>query len=310
MTEMRPIRRAGSLLERAAAVYDFEAEFRRTAAGATPAAMPPLAIEPIAAAKQERTAPVATPVARSAGRGAIDRALLASQGLLVPGAPVGVLAEEFRLVKRQLLLTARAVKATHGNRSRTILVCSANPNEGKTYCSLNLALSLAAERDTEVLLIDADFAKPDVMARLGLLEGPGLLDALATPAIDVETCVVNTDVPQLSLLPAGTKSNHDTELLASERTSVLIQQLLDANPRRIIIFDSPPALAASPAATLAQHVGQVMMVVRADQTSESDLREAVGLLGGCAEIQLVINSVSYAPGGRRFGSYYGLEEPK
>lgn len=310
MSEMRPIRTGGSLLERAAAVYDFEAEFRRTTAGATPAAMPPLSIEPIAAAKHERTAPVDTPVARSAGRGAIDRALLASQGLLVPGAPVGVLAEEFRLVKRQLLLTARAVKATYGDRSRTILVCSANPNEGKTYCSLNLALSLAAERDTDVLLIDADFAKPDVMARLGLMEGRGLLDALANPAIDIEACVVNTDVPQLSLLPTGTKSNHDTELLASERTSVLIQRLLDANPRRIIIFDSPPALAASPAATLAQHVGQVMMVVRADQTSESDLREAVGLLGGCAEIQLVINSVSYAPGGRRFGSYYGLEEPK
>lgn len=310
MTEMRPIRRGGSLLERAAAVYDFEAEFRRTTAGATPAAMPPLSIEPIPATRKERTAPVDTPVARSAGRGAIDRALLASQGLLVPGAPVGVLAEEFRLVKRQLLLTARAVKATYGDRSRTILVCSANPNEGKTYCSLNLALSLAAERDTDVLLIDADFAKPDVMARLGLREGQGLLDALANPSIDVEGCVVNTDVPQLSLLPTGTKSNHDTELLASERTSVLIQQLLDANPRRIIIFDSPPALAASPAATLAQHVGQVMMVVRADQTSESDLREAVGLLGGCAEIQLVINSVSYAPGGRRFGSYYGLEEPK
>ncbi len=310
MSEMRPIRRGGSLLERAAAVYDFEAEFRSASAAATPAAMPPLSIEPIAPVKLERAAPTDAPAARSVGRGTIDRALLASQGLLVPGAPVGVLAEEFRLVKRQLLLTARAVKASQGDRSRIILVCSASPNEGKTYCSLNLALSMAAERDTDVLLVDADFAKPDVMARLGLSEGQGLLDALANPAIDIESCVVATDVPQLSLLPAGTKSNQDTELLGSERTSVLIQQLLDANPRRIVIFDSPPALAASPAATLAQHVGQVMMVVRADQTSEGELREAVGLLGGCAEIQLLINAVSYAPGGRRFGSYYGLEEPK
>lgn len=310
MSEMRPIRPGGSLLERAAAVYDFEAEFRRVGVAPMPATMPPLTAAPVEPATSERAAPVDVPVARSAGQGAIDRALLASQGFLVPGAPVGVLAEEFRLVKRQLLLTARGVRATHGDRSRTILVCSANPNEGKTYCSLNLALSLAAERDTDVLLVDADFAKPDVMARLGLMEGRGLLDALANPAIDIESCVIATDVPQLSLLPAGTKSNQDTELLASERTSVLIQQLLDANPRRIVIFDSPPALAASPAATLAQHVGQVMMVVRADRTSEGELRDAVGLLGGCAEIQLLINSVSYAPGGRRFGSYYGLEEPK
>ncbi len=310
MSEMRPIRPGGSLLERAAAIYDFEAEFRSVGVAPMPASIPPLTATPVVPAKSEPTASADVPVARSAGQGAIDRALLAAQGLLVPGAPVGVLAEEFRLVKRQLLLTARGVRATHGDRSRTILVCSANPNEGKTYCSLNLAMSLAAERDTDVLLVDADFAKPDVMERLGLREGRGLLDALANPAIDIESCVIATDVPQLSLLPAGTKSNQDTELLASERTSVLIQQLLDANRRRIVIFDSPPALAASPAATLAQHVGQVMLVVRADRTSEGELRDAVGLLGGCAEIQLLINAVSYAPGGRRFGSYYGLEEPK
>lgn len=310
MSEMRPIRPGGSLLERAAAIYDFEAEFRSVGVAPMSAAMSPLTAAAVVPVRREPVAPTDAPVARSVGRGAIDRALLASQGLLVPGAPVGVLAEEFRLVKRQLLLTARTVKAIQGDRSRTVLVCSSNPNEGKTYCSLNLALSLAAERDTDVLLIDADFAKPDVMARLGLIEGPGLLDALANPAIDIESCVIATDVPQLSLLPAGTKSNNDTELLASDRTSSLIQQLLDANPRRIVIFDSPPALAASPAATLAQHVGQVMMVVRADHTSEGELRDAVGLLGGCAEIQLLINAVSYAPGGRRFGSYYGLEEPK
>ncbi|OYX39103.1 MULTISPECIES: AAA family ATPase [unclassified Sphingomonas] len=318
MSEMRPIRPGGSLLERAAAVYDFQAEFRAVgpAAKITPAPLPlPVAnTAPPPIAETRPAVPAASPEApiarRATGPGVIDRNLLAVQGLLVPGAPVGVLAEEFRLVKRQLLLTARTVKATQGDRSRTVLVCSANPNEGKTYCSLNLALSLAAERDTEVLLVDADFAKPDVMARLGLIEGQGLLDALANPAIDIEACVVHTDIPQLSLLPAGTKSNQDTELLASARTSVLIQQLLDANPRRIVIFDSPPALAASPAATLAQHVGQVMLVVRADQTSEGDLRDAVGLLAGCTEIQLVLNAVSYAPGGRRFGSYYGLEEPK
>ena len=316
MSEMRPIRAAspsgGSLLERAAAVYDFQADFR-AANPAVGTAIPAVVVAPPRPVVQPQIAipaPAAPVARRPTGAGVIDRALLSAQGLLVPGAPVGVLAEEFRLVKRQLLLTARAVKAAQGDRSRTILVCSANPNEGKTYCSLNLALSLAAERDTEVLLVDADFAKPDVMARLGLAEGNGLLDALANPAIDIESCVIHTDVPQLSLLPAGAKSNQDTELLASARTSVLIQQLLDANPRRMVIFDSPPALAASPAATLAQHVGQVMMVVRADRTNDGDLREAVGLLGGCAEIQLVLNSVSYAPGGRRFGSYYGLEEPK
>ncbi len=300
MSAMRPIRPGGSLLERAASVYDFKSSLR----GGESANVPPL--QPMFAEPQPRV-PAPTQAPRGMV-GAIRRDLLAGQGLLVPGAPVGVLAEEFRLVKRQLLKTARAVKAAGGDKSRTILVCSANPNEGKTFTSINLALSMAAERDIEILLVDADFAKPDVLKRVGLAEGPGLLDALANPAVDVEACIIRTDVPQLSILPAGTKSSQDTELLASERTPAVIGALLAADPRRLIIFDSPPALAASPASTLALHVGQIMLVVRADRTSEADLREAVSMLDGCEHIQLVLNSVSFAPGGRRFGSYYGQEE--
>ena len=67
-------------------------------------------------------------------------------------------------------------------------------------------------------------------------------------------------------------------------------------------------LCASPASVLALHVGQVMLVVRADQTSESDLRAAVNTLDACEHIQLVLNAVALQPGGRRFGSYYGYGE--
>jgi len=239
----------------------------------------------------------------------IDRIMLAEAGMLVPGAPVGALAEEFRLVKRQLLLTAREIAAGPiGDRARTIIVGSGKPGEGKTFCAINLAISLAAERDVEILLVDGDFAKPDVMKRLGLEDSLGLLDILADQRLDPESCVVRTDVPQLSLLPAGQRTHADTELLASHRTEAVLDRLLAANPRRIIIFDTPPALAASPASTLALLVGQVMLVVRADRTTEADVREAVNLLDGCEHIHLVINSVSFEPGRGRFGSYYGQEK--
>ncbi len=255
---------------------------------------------------QDLDAPAAPPSFAPRADGArveaIDRARLAQKGMIVPGAPIGSLAEEFRLVKRQLLLTAEKLP---GVRARTILVGSAKPGDGKTYNTINLALSIAAERDVEVLLIDADFAKPDVMAELGLDEGPGLLDMLADHSLDPEALVVRTDVPHLSLLPVGAKTHSDTELLASRRTAEVIELLLAADPRRIIIFDSPPALAASPASVLALHVGQVMLVVRADCTTENDVRQAVGLLDGCEHIQLVLNAVSFVPGGNRFGSYYG-----
>lgn len=238
----------------------------------------------------------------------IDRGMLAGNGMIVPGAPVGPLAEEFRLIKRQLLIaSARIADSDSPDKARMILVCSARPEDGKTFCAINLALSIAAERDTEVLLVDADVAKPDIVKQLGLIDGPGLLDALGDSRIDVEDMVIHTDVPHLSILPAGTKTAMDTELLASARTKAVITRLLDANPRRIIIIDSPPALAASAASVLAMRVGQVMLVVRADRTPESELRAAVNILDGCEHIQLVLNAVSFVQGGARFGSYYGQE---
>ena len=240
----------------------------------------------------------------------IDRGRLAEAGMIVPGAPVGPLAEEFRLVKRQLSVTRqRLATAGEEDKSRTLLVCSARPGDGKTFCAINLALSMAAERDTEVLLVDADVAKPDVCRRLGLEPGPGLLDALYDGTLDPETLVVRTDVPGLSVLPAGAKTAMDTELLASARTRAVIARLLATDPRRLIVFDSPPALAASPAAVLAMLVGQVMLVVRADRTPESEITAAVGLLDGCDHIALVLNAVTFVPDRHRFGSYYGQETP-
>jgi exopolysaccharide/PEP-CTERM locus tyrosine autokinase len=281
MNEQSPKRFQGSLIQRALAM------------------MPDLPGEcPMASPKPPRSVP-----AQDRELVAIDRGRLAAAGMLVPGGPITPLAEEFRMVKRQLLLTARGLAGVDADRARMILVCSAQPDEGKTFCAINLALSMAAEKDVEILLVDADFAKPDVSKRLGIGDGPGLLDALAGQ-IDVEACIVDTDVPQLAILPAGARSVSDTELLASDGAHAMLDRLAAANPRRIVIFDSPPALAASPASVLALHVGQTMMVVRADRTSEEDLRAAVAALDGCAHIQLVLNAVSFQPQGRRFGSYY------
>lgn len=239
----------------------------------------------------------------------IDRMHLREQGLIEPEGPITGLLEEFRIVKRQLLLTAAESRlgrgAPHGER---ILVCSAHPGEGKTFCAVNLALSIAAERDNEVLLVDADFAKPSVLSTLGLPGGPGLMDVLVDDDLEVEDYILGTDVPGLFVLPAGNSSGQDTEYLASARTSVVLARLTAQAPSRIVIFDSPPVLAASPASELAAHVGQAVMVVRADQTGEAALRDAVNILSGCEDIKLLLNGTRFSPTGRRFGSYYGYKE--
>ena len=236
----------------------------------------------------------------------IDREHLRNNGFIVPGEPVTALLEEFRFIKRQVMLSAAESRAGIGSPlGDRILIASANPGEGKTYCAVNLALSIAAEKDNEVLLVDADFAKPSVLSALGLPAGPGLMDALADPSIAVEDCIMGTDIAGLFVLPAGQMTATDTEWLASARTARLFEALSAASPNRLIVIDSPPALAASPASELAMHVGQTLVVVRADCTGEAALKDALSLLSGCEDVKLLLNCTQFSPTGRRFGAYYG-----
>jgi exopolysaccharide/PEP-CTERM locus tyrosine autokinase len=335
MNKHSSIKSSGSLLERASELYDFGAALRtggaplmaaESAQSAQPALQPTLATMPAPAAAplaQSIAPPLAQPVAPAAAAPAvatpvrpqpkrntkfakINRDLLRAGNFIDPEGPVSGLSEEFRIVKRQLLLAARGGKGyeplEHGER---ILVCSAHPNEGKTYCSINLALSMASEKDNHVLLVDADFAKPSVLRTFGIEHSPGLMDALADRDCDVESLIIETDINGLTILPAGAQTNQDTEYLAASRTAEIIDQLTRNDPTRIIIFDSPPALAASPASVLALHVGQTVMVVNADNTTDSALRDALSLLSGCEHIQLLLNRAKFSPTGRKFGNYYG-----
>ena len=337
MNDQRPVKRPPSLLERAADMFGLdpaanaptidvsklppEPEKKKAKARPAPAAETPQAealhpeavveappaVDPAPAKPSPRKEVAkAAPAVVPTRQGTIDRERLAARGMIVPGAPVTGIAEEYRIVKRELIRnfagTANRPVVPRGHR---VLIASANPGEGKTFSAVNLALSLAVEADHDVLLVDADIAKPSVLETLGLEDGPGLMDALADPHLALGDCLIQTDIPGLKVMPAGTQHTHDTELLASARTEALIAQLEAGAPGRIIIFDSPPVLAASPAAVLAGHVGQLIMVVRADETLESALRDAIGLMGACPHVQLLLNGVKYSPGGRRFGTYYG-----
>ena len=306
MTANADRRPGDSLIERAAEVFDFGAALRgRAPQGARPEGAPPPAGAPLASKQRDPLSAPVPPMSFVGTDGTIDKARLRDAGFILPDAPIGTLAEEFRLVKRQLLL--RPGTATPTARDRMILVCSAQPNEGKTFCSVNLALSLASERDSEVLLVDADVAKPEVLSTLGLEGEAGLIDAIADPELDVERLIIRTDIPKLSVLPAGRATNNDTELLSSARAAQIIEGLATANARRIVILDSAPALAASPAAVLAHRVGRILMVVRADQTTEAELRDAIALLDGCPDIALLLNATSYFGTNRTYGSYYGSD---
>jgi len=235
----------------------------------------------------------------------IDREVLQEEGMISPDDQVTGLLEEFRIIKRELLADARHAG---DDLARRVLVSSPHMGEGKTYCATNLAIALAAERDVEVILVDADVLNPSVTRRLGIEAGLGLMDALTDKSIRPEDLVSPTDINGLFVLPAGTSSSLDSEYLTSNRTGQVLDRLTRGAPNRFLIFDTPPALAASPAAELASHVGQALLVVRADETSRAALDDAVQLLSACSDIKLLLNATQFSPSGRRFGDYGEREE--
>jgi exopolysaccharide/PEP-CTERM locus tyrosine autokinase len=234
----------------------------------------------------------------------IDLHRLAGLGYVVPEQPRSAVSEEFRHIKRPLLRHTRV--AGEDPRTSLIMVTSALPGEGKTFCAVNLAMSIAMEIDSSVLLVDGDVIRPAVFERLALQPGPGLLDLLAEPSRSVDEFIVRTNVPKLSLLSAGRPSAHANELLASRRMEALLAELGAKARHQIVVIDSPPLLVTAEARALATRVGQVMVVVQAERTPRSAVNEAFAALEQCEHVSAILNRsrVPSDHGGYGYGYYY------
>ncbi|MET3130811.1 protein-tyrosine kinase [Oxalobacteraceae bacterium GrIS 1.11] len=212
-------------------------------------------------------------------------------------------AEDFRIIKRPLLRNARGAGAAQIKHGNLIVVTSALPGEGKTYCAVNLAMSIAMEMDITVLLVDADVARPSVLKVLGLGAEAGLMDILLDDDLELSDVILKTNVATLSILPAGRSNKHATELLASRTMSSLLTEIANRYADRIVIFDSPPLLITSEANVLAAQMGQVVMVVEAETTTQHAVKDALRQIDGCAHINLIYNKTKAFPGGDYYGYY-------
>jgi exopolysaccharide/PEP-CTERM locus tyrosine autokinase len=218
----------------------------------------------------------------------LDRDALRAGGLLPPVEDEKVVGRQFRRIKRPLVaaaLTAAGGKLENG----VIIVASAVPGEGKTFTAMNLAMSLALEKDATVLLVDADVAKPHISTALGIETEAGLVDALADHGRNVESLIFDTDLPGLSVLGAGRHDETATELLASERMRELVQQLRRNQPRRIIVFDSSPLLVTTESRELGEIASQIVLVVRAGSTPRQTVYDALEMFPEDKRIGLVLN---------------------
>jgi len=217
----------------------------------------------------------------------IDRMRLRSAGFVPDQNQERRFADQYRRIKRPILMQVQVLTAARAPGARFVMMASALPGDGKTFTSINLALSIARERDVTVLIMDADVAKPHISRIFGI------------------------DVDGLSVLPAGRRHEAATELLASARMDQVITRLAACDPRRIILLDSPPLLLSSESRALVQIAGQVVLVVRAGATPRRAVEEAIGYVGQGKPLGLVLNQslLALSEGYYGYGSYGDTNPP-
>jgi len=233
----------------------------------------------------------------------LDLLKLHASGIVTPDQPKTLTAEEFRILKRPLL-TNVATPAAPIRNANLIMVTSSLPGEGKSFTAINLAISIAMELDRTVLLVDADVARPSIPRVLGFPDHKGLLDVLQDKSLKLSDVLLKTNIAKLSILSAGTKDAHSTELLASEGMGRLLNEMSRRYADRIIIFDSPPLLLTTESRVLATKMGQVVFVVRADETPRNAVKEALDTIEACPVKLMVLNQARNIDG-MAYGYEYG-----
>jgi len=234
----------------------------------------------------------------------VDRGALARAGVTADAGARTRTSEEFRIIKRQIVLNAiREPNVEEGERSgRLIMITSARPREGKTFTAVNLGLSLASEHDFRVLLVDADVHRQSLTDFFGVSAKVGWVDFLMGGVQEFSDVVLRTNLHNLNLLPAGTGGADVPELLSSKRMASLMMEMARRYTDRFVIFDAPPCLASSDPSILAGLVGQVVFVVEANRTQREEIESSLRLVSGCANINLLLNKAD-ARTAEEFGSY-------
>ncbi|MDB4582921.1 XrtA-associated tyrosine autokinase [Draconibacterium sp.] len=228
------------------------------------------------------------------------------EGYITPDNVSTALSQNFRRLKRPILNNVRGKGATVLDNANLIMFTSSYPGEGKTFSAINMAMSIAMERDKRVLLIDADVSKPSHHKFFGAELGVGLTDLLMGEVDDVSDIIYKTNIPSLSLMFSGSETPHSTELLASEAMEAFVAELSQRYSDRIIIFDAAPLLLPTEASVLASHMGQIVLVVEAGETRRDDVRQSVNMLNNRI-VLLLLNKVRDAGDQVGYG-YYGNHE--
>lgn len=234
----------------------------------------------------------------------IDLDSLSKRNFVAKATERKLIYEEYRVIKRKLINNAFGPLSSSLKNPNLILVSSSRPGEGKTFTSVNLALSIALEQDKTVLLVDADVLRPNVSRTLEISVPRGLTDYLSSDSVDVTDIMYSTNVERLKLIAAGKPHHLSTELLASDKMAALVDEFASRYPDRIVIFDAPPLLGVNETSVLAGMCGQAVIVLEENKTKLNELEKAISMLPPDLATGFVINKAHYSRD-KGYGYGYG-----
>jgi capsular exopolysaccharide synthesis family protein len=205
------------------------------------------------------------------------------------------IAEAARTIRTNLLFMAP------DHPYRTLLVTSAGPAEGKTTVAACIAIAMA-QAGQKVVLMDCDLRRPRIHRVFRKGHDVGLTTALLDE--DLDAVIMATEVPNLSIIPAGPIPPNPAELLHSDRFKVLLKRVAERFDR--VIIDSPPVVPVTDAAILSTLVDGTVLVIRAFKTSQELARHALRALVdiGAKKAGAVLNAVNLSRHEYKYSYYH------
>ena len=206
--------------------------------------------------------------------------------------PDSFAAEQFRTLRGRIdsLATQRDIK--------TVALTSANPDEGKSTASINLAAVTSMSVGRKVVLVDCDLRQPKIHRSLGIDPVAGLAEVL-TGRSSVDEAIVQADGISLDVLAVRNTPSNPSELLASREMRQLVADLADRYDQ--VVLDTPACLGLPDAKTVTELADGVVLVVRADVTPREDVETVLEILDRSRLLGMVLNGVEM---NRRQYGYY------
>lgn len=188
-----------------------------------------------------------------------------------------------------------------------VLVTSSIPGEGKTQISINLALSIAQDKNLKVVLIDTDIMKQDMTKSLGLEDKKGFIDVVKSresAAKSLLDAIYKTDIQDLYFIPAGNYVANDENTISSQLIQYIFDEISLMGDDIIVVVDSAPVLVSVQTLAATSAVGQVLYVVGAGTTPQSDFGQAIEMVDqDNRAVGLVVNKLRKKSNQSYYGQY-------